>query len=236
MPSPLFVVAQPLIFIAAALAFLGVTIIKLVLARDWSTLTSVPKFKDAWFGTMWNTVGGKVREAHGANVIPLLQGKVRAGIKTEAPKHPGVHGVVLEIGPGTGNWVSCFSDNTLGGGKVDKVYGVEPNPDLHLGLSKTVKAAGMQGKYEIVPLGIQDLGKAGIPKGSVDSIATLLCLCCIPEPEKNIRELYEYLKPGGQWYVYEHVKSHGVMRFYQCEWVWEGAADSQGRSTSSGRT
>lgn len=216
MPNPVLVVAYPLILLSGALVFLPVTIGKLVLAGDWGTLTSLRRFQDAWFGTMWNVFAPSARKAHEARIVPLLQGKVRAGSKVTTAEHPPVHGTVIEVGPGTGNWVSSFSDSAAGA-KVDRVYGVEPNPALHPGLLQSVKAAGLQGKYEVVPVGIEDLAKAGIPKGSVDCIATLMCLCCIPEPERNIRELYEYLRPGGQWYVYEHVKSHGPMRLYQCE-------------------
>jgi hypothetical protein len=48
-----------------------------------------------------------------------------------------------------------------------------------------------------------------------------MCLCSIPEPRYNCAQLYRYLKPGGRWYVYEHVRcfhSQGIfMRTYQCE-------------------
>lgn len=226
MPNALLVVAQPLILLAGAIAFFPVTVAKLVLAQDWGALTSVRAFQDAWFGAMWKVFAPRVREAHEGRVVPLLRGCVRAGIKVPTAKHAPVHGTVIEVGPGTGNWAGCFAD-TAAGAKVDRVYGVEPNPDLHAGLLRAVKAAGLQGKYEVVPVGIEDLAKAGIPKGSVDCIATLLCLCSIPEPERNIRELYEYLRPGGQWYVYEHVKSHGPMRLYQCECARASTADTR---------
>lgn len=231
MPNPLLVVAQPLILLAGAIVFFPITVAKLALAQDWGTLTSVRAFQDAWFGNMWKVFAPRVRQAHEGRVVPLLQGKVRAGIKVPTAKHPAIHGTVLEIGPGTGNWASCFADSAAGA-KVDRVYGVEPNRDLHPGLFRSITAAGLQGKYEVVPVGIEDLHKAGIPKNSVDCIATLLCLCCIPEPERNIRELYEYLRPGGQWYVYEHVKTHGVMRLYQCECEHASAASGAGVGAS----
>lgn len=37
-----------------------------------------------------------------------------------------------------------------------------------------------------------------IGKESVDCIVSILCLCSIPEPEKNITKLYELLKKGGR--------------------------------------
>ncbi|EJT46923.1 hypothetical protein A1Q1_04315 [Trichosporon asahii var. asahii CBS 2479] len=196
MPNPLLVIAQPLILLAGAVIFFPITVVKLALAQDWGALTSLRAFQDAWFGNMWKVFAPRVREAHEGRIVPLLQGKVRAGIKVPTAKHAPVSGTVIEVGPGTGNWVPCFAESAAGG-KVDRVYGVEPNPDLHPGLLASVKKAGLQGKYEVVPVGIEDLRKASIPKGSIDSIVTLLCLCSIPEPERNIRELYEYLRPGG---------------------------------------
>lgn len=66
----------------------------------------------------------------------------------------------------------------------------------------------MKGRYDVLPYGIEDLeGRSGIQQGSVDCILTLQCLYSIPEPEKNIGLLYGYLKPGGRWYVYEHVRA-----------------------------
>ncbi|TKW54282.1 hypothetical protein CTA1_6450 [Colletotrichum tanaceti] len=105
---------------------------------------------------------------------------------------------------------------------VTKVYGVEPNTEVHPALKKRVHDAGLEGTYEIVPVGIESLSDptawgGKIDKGSVDCIVSVLCLCSIPEPERNIRELYSYLKKGGRWYLYEHVKATGSwpIRLYQ---------------------
>jgi hypothetical protein len=39
----------------------------------------------------------------------------------------------------------------------------------------------------------------------------------VPAPERLVRELYGYLKPGGVWIVYEHVKTKetGWIEWYQ---------------------
>ena len=58
-----------------------------------------------------------------------------------------------------------------------------------------------------MPLGIEDLAASGtVALQSVDCVVTVMCLCSIPEPRHNMAQLYGYLKPGGRWYVYEHVK------------------------------
>lgn len=100
----------------------------------------------------------------------------------------------------------------LGRGLVTKVYGIEPNPQSYEALSRRVKEKGLEEIYEVVPVGIEQIGSrcegkwdSTIEKESVDCIVSILCLCSIPNPQENIAELYRYLKPGGTWYVYEHV-------------------------------
>ncbi|KAI1428635.1 S-adenosyl-L-methionine-dependent methyltransferase [Xylaria sp. FL1777] len=103
--------------------------------------------------------------------------------------------------------------------EITRVYGVEPNAAHHAALRRAVEEAGLQDVYEIVPVGIEDLSSSSsagsserkkkwegsIEPGSVDCIVSVLCLCSIPDPQQHIHELYELLRPGGRWYVYEHV-------------------------------
>ncbi|TXT09231.1 hypothetical protein VHUM_02705 [Vanrija humicola] len=216
-PSTFELLAEPWVFLSLSLKQLPFTIYTLVRNGDWASLTTWSVFQDRWFGNLWDWAGPQVRKMSEARVIPLLQGRVKGGvILSESDGANAVYGSVVEVGPGQGNWVSIFTDddndNKANGPRqrkahagVTKVYGVEPNPDQHAGLAKAITAAGLDGVYEIVPYGIQDMGKTGIAKESIDCIATIMCLCSIPEPEKNVAELYTYLKPGGKWFVYEHV-------------------------------
>ena len=233
-------------FIRVSLGELPPTIFNLLRQRDLATLLSPSRLQDAWFGRFWGKISPAVRLNAERNVVPLLRGRVAGGAVLadgdEGGSEP-VSGTVIEIGPGSGMWVSLFSDKYLrpsppsssgaavaadsGGdgddanssglrrrgaaaeaeGQVTRVFGVEPNADLHGALSAKVHEAGLDGTYQIVPVGIEDLASSGrVQKESVDCVVSVLCLCGIPEPEKNIRELYSYLKPGGRWYVYEHVK------------------------------
>jgi SAM-dependent methyltransferase len=121
-------------------------------------------------------------------------------------------------------------------GSISKIYGIEPNPQSYTALRQRVKDIGLEDVYEVVPVGIEDVtdptawdGK--IEPGSVDCIVGVLCLCSIPDQEKNIHYLYNLLKPGGRWYVYEHVKATRgglFMRLYQRKYpslmmlVWRG--------------
>lgn len=251
---------DPWLFMWEAVKRLPPTLLRLVKERQWRVLLSWSKFQSAWFGTFWKWAGPGVRETGEAKVVPLLEGRVHRGQILDDPvivaavngTDAGIGGTCLEIGPGSGMWVSLFSDRYLdppakstatspttpSGGRtngighdnpfedalrrrrenearprgssrrrVTRVYGVEPNTDIHGELRQRVRDAGLEGVYEVVPVGIEDLERSGkVQKGSVDCIVTVLCLCTIPDPKYNIRELYDYLKPGGRWYVYEHVR------------------------------
>lgn len=226
---------EPWVFLFLSATYAPSTVLRLVRESDWAALTSFSKFSYVWFANFWSYAGPMVRAGAEARVVPLLQGRIRSGmaVPAEGAIYPGVEGTVVEIGAGSGMWVSIFSDKYISEGvsdrkglgerrRVTKAFGIEPNADHHPALQRRINEAGLGGRYQIVPVGIEDIGRTGlIQKGSVDSIVTVLCLCSIPDQEKNIRELYTYLKPGGRWYVYEHVqtmqKQGGFMRYYQSE-------------------
>ncbi|KAK4670582.1 uncharacterized protein QC763_213050 [Podospora pseudopauciseta] len=188
-------------FILLSLTFLPRTILSQPsLLLPWN----LPLLKSLWFTRFWSFVGPQVRENSSALVIPLLSGHISRGITHPSPIHPPLSGTVLEIGPGSGMWLPTLSQIP----SITKIYGVEPNEGNAASLRQTVKTAGLEGRYNVIPVGIEDLeAVAHIEKGSVDSVMTVMCLCSIPEPQKNIKMLYEYLKPDGKWYVYEHVKT-----------------------------
>lgn len=234
----------PFQFMYMSLKSLPPTIARLVSERDFATLFLSPRaLQDAWFGTFWAQTGPEVKKNASARVLPLLDGRVVAGRLLPEPAVPGLEGVCIEVGAGAGYWVDIFADkhmhsaatgsNGMGRTKsVTRVYGVEPNRNQHASLRRHISQAGLEGVYEIVPVGIEDLGGGGpgsskkkwdgrIEKESVDCIVTVLCLCSIPEPQRHIRELYGYLKKGGRWYFYEHVQCDvgWYMRLYQREFV-----------------
>jgi SAM-dependent methyltransferase len=230
LPAPLASLLEPLQFLALALSFLPATILSALLALDTTTLLSPSRLRAAWFGRFWTRIGPEVRTAAEKKVVPLLQGQVTHGLiptttttlpsSSESPPHPPVSGTVLEIGPGSGMWTSLFTPRSLPA--ITKIYGVEPNTTIHPLLRQQIATHDLTSTYEILPLGIEDLAVSGrVPLASVDSIVTVMCLCSIPEPRHNMAQLYGYLKPGGRWYVYEHVRcfrEQGVgMQFYQGE-------------------
>ncbi|KAI2640297.1 S-adenosyl-L-methionine-dependent methyltransferase [Xylaria nigripes] len=253
---------DPWLFLALSASFLPGTVSHIVQTQDLvsslRTLLSPSLFRDVWFGQFWNFAGPNVRDGAAPRVLPLLDGRTTQGRVVDTPTGPGVGGVIIEIGAGSGLWVEVFSQRHLyedasasgaaessaalrrrqldsgsekrsntARSEITRVYGVEPNAAHHAALRRAVEAAGLEGIYEIVPVGIEDLSSSrgsqlrkwdgSIEPGSVDCIVSVLCLCSIPDQERHVRELYELLRPGGRWYVYEHVRCEysWYMRFYQ---------------------
>ena len=232
---------DPWHFMYLAATFVPTTILQLT--REGKLLSSLfppSRFKDAWFGKFWDWAGPQVKQTAEKRVIPLLEGRTSNGQITETPTGPGIEGVVMEIGAGSGFWVDIFSNRHLDNDKaqpkesgpsglrhrgrsarreITKVYGVEPNRDQHTALRRRIKEAGLEDMYEIVPVGVEDLD-GRIERESLDCIVSVLCLCSIPDPQRNLAELYGYLKKGGRWYVYEHVRTDvgWGMIYYQGEY------------------
>ncbi|KAK3957064.1 hypothetical protein QBC32DRAFT_1432 [Pseudoneurospora amorphoporcata] len=269
--TTLLALLDPWIFMSLSASYLPTTILSLLRQRRFLALLGGPllsnQFQSAWFGHFWAWAGPQVRSKAELNVVPLLEGRVTNGqIVSKSEAHAaGVGGVVLEIGPGSGMWVSLFSDEKYLKGQVEEdeddahghgegddheglsaswatiasseqhqhqqqqqqqqqkqttkkaigsrqritqVYGVEPNYGIHPLLQHNITQAGLSQTYTILPFGIEDIERYApqIQPESLDCIVSILCLCSIPEPQKNIGILYRYLKPGGRWFVYEHVK------------------------------
>lgn len=172
--------------------YLFITIFELITTRQFSTFTSIDDFKDAWFARFWAFFGPLSREGAAPAVMPLLQNHAK--------------GVCLDIGPGSGMWLHLFA--RANNPDITKIYGVEPNRDLHPYLRANAEKAGLKDIYEVVGCGAEELqSKGGFQKESIDTIITVHCLCSIPTPELIIKELYPVLKPGGTWLVYEHIKT-----------------------------
>ncbi|KAI9167777.1 Methyltransferase-like protein 7B-like protein [Paramyrothecium foliicola] len=246
----LLTLIHPWLFMSISLRHVPQTILELLSAGNFRTLLSPNGFADALFGNFWATVGPQVKNSAEVRVVPLLEGRVHDGVIGEEVVSKPVGGIVLEIGAGTGMWADVFAKIGAGAGENDheeggvrlrtkptpnitKIYGVEPHPKSAATLRQRVKDLGIDDIYEVIPVGIESLADPAawpgttIEPGSVDCIVSILCLCSIPEPAENIKRLYELLKPGGRWYVYEHVRvsrERPVIRLYQWLtnfiWAW----------------
>ncbi|KAF9573050.1 hypothetical protein EC968_009100 [Mortierella alpina] len=235
--SVLSTLIEPWFFMWLSISHVPATIRALVAAKDYGTLFSPSGFREALFGNLWATVGPDLKARNEENVVALMEGRVKGGCIQDQVVSTPIYGTVLEIGAGSGMWADIlarFSTNvnavgglhnrkdTTGRG-ITKIYGIEPNPISAKALQKRVNEVGLQDIYHVIPVGIESVndpsaGDSRIEPGSVDCIFGITCLCSIPEPEKNIQLLYKLLKPGGHWFVVEHVKvSRGspFLSFYQ---------------------
>ncbi|KAG8677300.1 hypothetical protein FPOAC2_03423 [Fusarium poae] len=233
---------DPYLFMSIAMRFLPGTILEVIRNKDFRTLFSPSRFKEAWFGNFWAFIGPQVKANAEAKVIPLLEGRVKNGRMGDEVVERPINGVVLEIGAGTGMWADVFAKVNVGVNAAEgddgelrrrkgeesgltRVYGIEPNPKSAATLRRRVKEIGLDGVYEVVPVGIESINDpkawdGRIEPESVDCIVTILCLCSIPEPEKNIKLLYQSLKKGGRWYAYEHVRIDESRSFFLRAYQW----------------
>ncbi|KAL1865733.1 hypothetical protein Daus18300_007109 [Diaporthe australafricana] len=129
------------------------------------------------------------------------------------------HGVILDLGPGTGIQLERFD-----AARVAHVYGVEPNTAFAPGFADRLRETqlGSDGKYTLIPCGIQDgetLAKHGIVEGSMDCVVCMQVLCSLPDFQEQVRHCYNLLKPGGEFIFWEHCRnSDPVTRAVQ--WIW----------------
>lgn len=150
-----------------------------------------------------------------SKVVPLLEGRVHNGQVSHDALHIPVSGRILEIGAGTGQWADVFLKvNTAGRNSgtqdaydsvvrsragrsgITKIYGVEPNVSSRKALQRRIEELEMEDIYEAIPVAIEQLdghiavgsGRT-IELGSIDCIVSILCLCSIPDQDRNIKAL-----------------------------------------------
>ena len=118
---------RPLLLMSYATYYLVPTIFDLLINFKFKTFLHVDDFKDAWFARFWAFFGPVSRDFAAPAVMPLLQNSAK--------------GVCLDIGPGTGMWLYLFqrADNPA----ITKIYGIEPNLELHKTLRENAVKAGI---------------------------------------------------------------------------------------------
>jgi ubiquinone/menaquinone biosynthesis C-methylase UbiE len=106
----------------------------------------------------------------------------------------GLHGTVLEIGPGAGANLRHLPTTNI------RWIGVEPNPYMNRHLEKEARRLRMNidlrsGTAEELPL----------KSGTVDFAISTLVLCSVADQRRALREILRVLKPGGRLLFIEHV-------------------------------
>jgi ubiquinone/menaquinone biosynthesis C-methylase UbiE len=145
-------------------------------------------------------------------------------------------GVVLELGPGSGNQIPRFRSSAIG-----KAYAVEPNAQFILILVQRAKDHGLDEKYTVINAALENqdvLTAHGIVDGSVDTVVCMQVLCSVSDAKAAARGIWRLLRPGGQLVYWEHQCSRdGVTRWVQSEYLYCAflMTDGERRSLESGQ-
>ena len=110
----------------------------------------------------------------------------------------GLHGDILEIGPGSGSNLEYYPADV-------RWVGVEPNPFMVPYLLKTIRELKQPiASFRIDPGDTQGT-RLPAGDGSINAVVSTLVLCSVPHPEDSLREILRVLKPGGKFVYIEHV-------------------------------
>lgn len=177
-------------------------------------MTNFSSFKENAFARFWLKFGALCANDTPPTLPPLLEQS---------------KGVILDVGPGSGEQVKRFTHPE----NITAIYGVEPGVSLHDTLRQNAVRAGLDGKYHVLSATadldaiLPELIRTGLLKGNdktsstelqlFDEIVCLRVLCGVPDQVQSIADLYSLLKPGGRFVVCEHVlnSQHWVARLTQ---------------------
>ena len=106
------------------------------------------------------------------------------------------HGLVVEIGAGTGLNIAHYSD------AVDELVLTEPEPGMRRKLARRLERHGLTARISDAPA-----QRLPFPDASVDTVVATLVLCTVEDPESALREIARILRPHGQLLFIEHVRA-----------------------------
>jgi len=105
----------------------------------------------------------------------------------------GLHGNVLEIGPGTGPNLPFYPRDV-------HLLGIEPNPAMFSYFQKEAERLGITFDLR------EGVGEhLAAEDNSMDAVVSTLVMCSAKDPDAMLREVLRVLKPGGQFVFLEHV-------------------------------
>ncbi|MGM8910817.1 class I SAM-dependent methyltransferase [Psychrobacter sp. 1U1] len=136
-----------------------------------------------------------LKNVYNNKVLPVLIDKACAlDVVSEqrALVVPKAHGIVLEVGVGSGLNAEFYNPQT-----VKEVIGVDPH--LHPLAAERFTSAGID--FILQPLSAETLP---LEDNSVDSVVMTFTLCSIPNPIQALTEMRRVLKPTGTLYYAEH--------------------------------
>ncbi|MEO0409467.1 MAG: methyltransferase domain-containing protein [Cyanobacteria bacterium P01_A01_bin.135] len=114
----------------------------------------------------------------------------------------GIHGKILEIGPGAGANFTYYPQSV-------QWTGVEPNSYMHPYLEERAADRGLQ-----IQIQQDNAEQLAADDGTVDAVVSTLVLCSVANLEGVLQEILRVLKPGGSFYFVEHVAAppHTLLR------------------------
>ncbi|KUO65891.1 MAG: hypothetical protein APF84_01130 [Gracilibacter sp. BRH_c7a] len=116
-------------------------------------------------------------------------------------------GLVLEAGVGTGANLIHYYPNV-------KVIGVDFSSKM-LEIA-TRKLPQVQAEIELKLADIQDLP---FPDNTFDTVITACVFCSVPDAQKGFKELRRVVKPDGELYFLEHVRSESAVLGKIMDWA-----------------
>lgn len=106
------------------------------------------------------------------------------------------HGVVLEVGVGTGLNLALYPDNVT-------LTGIDLSAAM-LAIART-RAEGLGRTPDLREADAQALPFAD---ASFDTVTCTLSLCTIPDDRRAVAEMWRVLRPGGRLLLLDHIGSH----------------------------
>ncbi|KIX05010.1 uncharacterized protein Z518_05882 [Rhinocladiella mackenziei CBS 650.93] len=198
--------AEYLMHLLIPLPFIGLSVLYFILTfvlNPLLPLTNFSSYKEKTFARFWLAFGPAL-SAHVPAALPRLLAQSR--------------GIVLDIGPGSGEQLHHFSRPE----NITAIYGVEPGVSLHERLRAAAEKVGLGRKYHVLGATadlesiVPCLVKQGLikPKQTsegdlelFDEITCIRVLCGVPNQPGTIADLYSLLKPGGRFVMCEHVRN-----------------------------
>ncbi|MEX0785704.1 MAG: class I SAM-dependent methyltransferase [Dehalococcoidia bacterium] len=165
-----------------------------------------------WFAAMYDRMVGATERRLGPRVRPRLMGEA--------------HGLVLEVGAGTGASFSYYPADA-------RVTATEPDPYM-LGRARARLSKLGRDDIELRQAPAEELP---FDDGSFDHVVFSLVLCTVGDQPKALSEARRVLKPGGSLRFLEHVRNDESRLWGSLQdaitpvWRWVGAGCHPNRRT-----
>lgn len=111
----------------------------------------------------------------------------------------GTSGRILEVGAGTGANFELYPPGA-------EVLAIEPSGAMMRHARKKLNKLKSGARIELLEAGVEERRVAeAVPAGGFDFIVCTLVLCTVPDLKGAIRRFRQWLRPGGQLLVIEHI-------------------------------